>query len=155
MAKTIKVINRLGGQQVVNPLPVTVPVFAGGTSSIKTGMLVITDAVNPGYWLAAPDATDTDTAINVGVATSDSTETATANGTVTIDTADEMLVSVKANVPGSLATALLGIAYVLKVTGSDYMVDESNATKGIFNIVSYDNTTDGNCICVLKGHWRG
>jgi hypothetical protein len=155
MAKSIKVLNRLGGQQVVSPFPVTVPVFAGAISSIKTGMLVIMDAVNPGYWLAAPDATDTDTAINVGVATSDSTETVTANGTVTIDTSDEMLVSIKANTPASLSVANRGIAYVLKVSGSDYMLDETAATKGIFNIVDYDNTTDGNCICVLKGHWRG
>ena len=155
MAKTIKVINRLGGQQVTNSFPITLPVYEGAVSSIKPGMLVITNASHAGYWCAAPDATDTDTAINVGVATSESTETVTAKGTVTVDTSDEMLVSIKANTPASLSVANRGIAYVLKVSGSDYMLDETAATKGIFNIVDYDNTTDGNCICVLKGHWRG
>lgn len=155
MAKSIKVINRLGGQQVMNTRPLTLPVIAGTTSSIKVGMLVIMDGGNPGYWKAAPDDTDTDTSINVGVATSDSTETATADGTVTIETADVMLVSIVAETPAALAAASLGDAFSLTVTGANYMVNESNNVKGIFNILSYDNTTDGNCICLLHGHWRG
>ena len=155
MAKSIKGLGQFGGKQVANPYPVTVPVVLGTAASIKPGMLVITDASNPGYWCKAPDATDTDTSINVGVATSESTETVAADGTVTIDTAAVMLVSVKANTPASLTVANRGIAYVLKVSGSDYMLDETAATKGIFNILEYDNTTDGNCTCLLFGHWRG
>ena len=155
MAKTIKVLSQLGGQQVTSPFPVTVPVFAGGTSSIKAGMLVITDAVNPGYWLAAPDATDTDTFINAGVATSDSTETATANGTVTIDVAEVMIVSVKAKTPADLTVAKKGVAFILDVSGSDYTMDQGTSTKGILNLIDFDNISDGNCTCLLTTHWRG
>lgn len=153
MAKVIKVLSQLGGQQVASPFPVTVPVEAGTTASIKPGMLVIT--ANPGYWGAAPDATDTDTLINAGIATSESTETATANGTVTMDTAEVMIVSITARVPGSLATAKRGVAWILYVTGSNYLMDENTSTKGIFNLLEYDNTTDGNCTCLLTTHWRG
>jgi hypothetical protein len=155
MAKIISVINKFGGQQVANPFPITVPVIAGTTASIKKGYLVITDGGNAGYWKAAPDPTDTDTAINVGVATSDSTETASADGTVTIDTADVMVVSVKAKTPGNLTAAKKGVAWILDVTTGDYTLDQGTSSKGIFNLLDYDDTTNGNCIALLMGHWRG
>ena len=153
MAKYIKVISQLAGQQVASPFPVTVPVEAGTTASIKPGMLVIT--ANAGYWGAAPDGTDTDTLINAGIATSESTETATANGTVTIDTAQVMVVQLFAATPGSLAAASKGVAWVLTVSAAGYLMNESSATKGIFNLLDYDNTTNGYCTCLLTTHWRG
>lgn len=155
MAKTIKVLSQLGGQQVVNPFPITVPVKSGTAASIKPGMLVITDNGNAGYWKAAADACSTVLGINMGVATSDSTETAGADGTVTIETAPVLLISIKAKTPGSLTAAMKGIAYILDVSGGDYTLDQGTATAGIFNILDFDNIVDGNCICTLTTHWRG
>ena len=156
MAKSIKVLGQFGGKQVANPYPVTVPVILGTAASIKPGMLVITDGSNPGYWMAAPTATDTDTAINVGVATSTSTETAGVDGTVTMDTSQVMIVSIKALDPTALATAKKGVAWILDVSvGGDYTLNQGTSTKGIFNILDYDNAVDGNCTCLLTGHWRG
>jgi len=155
MAKTIKVLNQLGGQQVSNTFPITVPVFAGAISTIKPGMLVITNGAHAGYWKAAADAATTTELINGGIATSDSTETAGANGTVTIETAPVMLVSIKAKTPGNLTAAMRGVAFILDVTASDYTLDQATSVNGIFNILDYDNTTDGNCTCALTTHWRG
>jgi hypothetical protein len=155
MAKTIKVLSQFGGQQVVSPFPVTVPVKSGAASSIKAGMLVYTDGSNAGYWKAAADTATTNELINGGIATSDSTDTVGADGTVTIDVAPVMLVSIKAKTPGNLTAAMKGVAYILDVNGSDYTLDQATATNGIFNIIDFDNTTDGNCICALTTHWRG
>ena len=157
MAKTIKVINRLGGQQVVNSMPVSFPVIAGAASTIKTGMLVIADLpVNPGFWRAAADGTTTVTEINAGIATSDSTETVGANGVVTLDIADVMMVSIKAKTPGDLLATMKGVAFKLGVVGSDYVMDEGapDAT-GIFTLLDFDNIVDGNCTCLMTTHWRG
>lgn len=156
MAKTIQVLNQLGGQQVMNTVPVTVPVFAGAVSSIKPGMLVIINGAHAGYWKAAADACSTTECIDAGIATSESTETVGANGTVTIDVAPVMLVAIKAKTPGNLTAAMPGLAYILDVDGSsNYTLDQATSANGIFNILSYDNTTDGNCICTLTTHWRG
>jgi hypothetical protein len=155
MAKTIKVLNQLGGQQVSNTFPITVPVFAGAISTIKPGMLVITNGAHAGYWKAAADAATTTEAINCGIATSDSTETVGANGEVTIETAPVMLVSIKAKTPANLTAAMRGVAFILDVTASDYTLDQATSVNGIFNILDYDNTTDGNCTCALTTHWRG
>jgi len=154
MAKTIKVINRLGGQQVVNSMPVTFPVEAGAVSTIKTGMLVITG--NAGYWAAAADGSTTVQQINAGIATSDSTETVGANGVVTLDIADVMMVSIKAKTPGDLLATMKGVAFKLGVVGSDYVMDQGapDAT-GIFTLLDYDNIVDGNCTCLMTTHWRG
>lgn len=155
MAKTIKVLGQLGGQQVSNTFPVTVPVYQGAASTIKAGMLVITDGAHAGYWKAAADAATTTELINAGIATSDSTETVSVEGTVTIETAPVMMVSIKAKTPASLTAAMKGVAYILDVTGSDYTLDQATSTNGIFNILDFDNTTDGNCTALLTTHWRG
>lgn len=155
MAKEIKVLSQLGGQQVASPFPVTVPVKSGAISSIKKGMLVYTDGGNAGYWKAGADAATTTQLVNGGVATSDSTDTAGADGTVTMDVAPVMLVSIKAKTPANLTAAMRGVAFILDVSGSDYTLDQATSVNGIFNIVDYDNTTDGNCICTLTTHWRG
>ena len=155
MAKEIKVLSQFGGQQVASPFPVTVPVFAGAISSIKKGMLVYTDGGHAGYWKAGADAATTTQLINGGVATSDSTDTAAANGEVTIDVAPVMLVSLKAKTPANLTAAMRGVAFILDVTGSDYTMDQGTSVNGILNLIDYDNTTDGNCICALTTHWRG
>ena len=156
MAKTIKVLNQLGGQQVSNTFPITVPVFAGAISTIKPGMLVITNGAHAGYWKAAADAATTTELINGGIATSESTETVGDNGTVTIETAPVMLVSIKAKTPGNLTAAMRGVAFILDVDGSgNYTLDQATSVNGILNILDYDNTTDGNCTCALTTHWRG
>jgi hypothetical protein len=155
MAKIIKTISQLGGQQVSNTFPVTVPVKSGTAASIKPGYLVRTDNGNAGYWKAGADADSTTLGINMGIATSESTETAGADGTVTIETAPVMLVAIKAKAPGSLTAAMKGLAYILDVTSGDYTLDQATSTNGIFNILDFDNTTDGNCICALTTHWRG
>ena len=118
-------------------------------------MLVITDAGHAGYWKAAPDATSDTTTINAGIARSESTETVAANGTVEIDTAPVLLVKIKAKAPGSLTAAMKGVAWILDVTAGDYTLDQGTSANGIFNILDYDNTTDGNCTCTLTTHWRG
>ena len=156
MAKTIKVLNQLGGQQVSNTFPLTVPVYAGTAASIKPGMLVITNGAHAGYWKAAADANTDTLTVNAGIATSESTETAAAEGVVTIETAPVMLVSVKAKTPGNLTAAMKGVAFILDVDGSgNYTLDQATSTNGMLNIVDFDNTTDGNCICTLTTHWRG
>jgi hypothetical protein len=155
MAKAIKVLGQLGGQQVSNTFPITVPVYSGTNSSITPGMLVYTNGSHAGYWRAGADAATTNECINAGIANSTSTETTGAEGTVTIETAPVMLVSIKAKTPASLTAAMKGVAYILDVASSDYTLDQDTSTAGIFTILDYDDTTNGNCICTLTTHWRG
>ena len=155
MANLIKVLGRCGGQQAVSPYPVSVPVFKGAVSSIKPGMLVITDPVNPGFWYAAPTGTDTTTLINAGVAKSESTETVAVDGSVEIEAADVLLVQIKALDPTALTVAMRGVAWILSVVGGNYTLDQNTSANGVFNILDYDNIVDGNCTCLLTTHWRG
>lgn len=154
MANVIKVVNQLGGQQVVNSTPLTLPVKSGTTASIQPGYLVIKDGSNDGYWKAAADACDTDTAIKMGIARSASTETASADGTVEIDTAPFLYVKMKAKTPGSLASTMRGDSFILDVTSGNYTLDQGTTTKGFLALVNYDNTTDGNCDVIIPTFWN-
>ena len=148
MAKVLEVINQLSGTPV-HTLQMTFPVKAGAAASIKAGYLVIVDGSNAGYAKAAPDGTVT-TDLVLGVATSDSTDTASADGVVQIQSAPVLLVRIKAKTPGSLAaTMVLTNKYQLDVTTGNYTLDQGTTTNGIFTLLSYDNTTDGNCIAAV------
>jgi len=35
--------------------------------------------------------------------------------------------------------------YVLDVTTGNYTLDQGTTTKGLFRLLDFDNTTDGNC----------
>lgn len=149
MANVIQVLNELGGQPVVNNVPLTVPVKSGTSASILPGYLVIVDGSNAGYGKAAPDATDSTSKI-LGIANSTSTETASADGTVTIDAASLMVVKLKAKTPASLTAAMkFTNRYTLDVTSGNYTLDQGTTSNGIFTLISFDNTTDGNCIATL------
>lgn len=148
MAKLIEVVNTLEGNAVPT-FQVSVPVKAGAASSIKAGYLVIVDGSNAGYAKAAADGADT-TSLVLGVAAEDSTETASVDGTVMIQTAPVLLVRIKAKTPGSLTAALkLTNKYALDVTTGDYTLDQGTTSNGIFTLLSYDNTTDGNCLAAV------
>lgn len=149
MAKLISTIQQVGGQPVATFLN-SFNVKSGTSASIQPGYLVITDTSNPGYVKAAPDDTDTDDLV-VGVANAASTETASADGVVTVESAPTLLVNIKAKTPGSLTTALkLTDKYTLNVSSGDYTMDQSTTTKGIFRLLSFDNTTQGNCVCSIQ-----
>ena len=143
MAKVINVINTTDGQ-FPKTFNVELKVKSGTTSSILPGYLVIKDGSNAGYAAAAPDGTDTDDTI-LGVAVSTSNETGSADGVVQVVTGPRLLVQIFAKTPGSLATALLLDNYALDVTSGNYTLDQGTTTKGIFRLVSYDNTTSGLC----------
>ena len=154
MAKLVKVLGTFPASTNVATFPVKLPVYAGAASSIKAGMLVITDGSHAGYWKAAPDATDTDTFVNAAVAAGDSTETASANGVVEVIVAPRLMVEVLAKTPANLTAAMKGVAFILDVSGGDYTLDQATSTKGIFNILDFDNTTTGTCTCMLNTYWR-
>lgn len=148
MAKLIEVVNTLDGKEVP-VLQIAVPVKAGAAASIKAGYQVIVDGSNAGYAKAAPDGTDS-TSLTLGVASEDSTETASVDGTVMIYTAPVLLVRIKAKTPGSLvATMKLTNKYALDVTTGNYTLDQGTTSNGIFTLLDYDNTTDGNCLAAL------
>lgn len=148
MAKVLEVINQLSGVPV-HTFQVSLPVKAGAAASIKAGYLVIVDGSNAGYCKAAPDGTVT-TDLVLGVAVADSTDTASADGVVQIQSAPVLLVRIKAKTPGSLASTLvLTNKYQLDVTNGNYTLDQGTTTNGIFTLLSYDNTTDGNCIAAV------
>lgn len=148
MASVIKVASSLGGNPV-NTLRVTAPVKSGAAASIKAGYLVIVDGDNAGYCKAAADACDTDSLV-VGVALQDSTDTASADGVVVLASAPQMVVELKAKTPANLvATMKWTNKYILDVTSGAYTLDQGTTTKGIFTLIDYDNTTDGNCIAIL------
>ena len=144
MSKTIQVFGQLGGEYVA-PLPVTLAVKAGADASIQPGFLVIVDGGNAGYVKAAPDGTDSDSIV-LGVADSVSTDTVGADGTVTLCAAPSNLIKIKAKTPASLVASMKLAKYTLSVSGSDYTLDQGTTTKGIFSLLDFDNTTDGNCI---------
>lgn len=148
MAKVLEVINALGGTPV-HTFQLSLPVKAGAAASIKAGYLVIVDGGNAGYAKAAADGATTSDLV-LGVATSDSTDTASADGVVQIQSAPVLLVRIKAKTPGSLAaTLVLTNKYQLDVTSGNYTLDQGTTTNGIFTLLSYDNTTDGNCIAAV------
>lgn len=153
MANVIKVLGTPEGSGANVSASLAFPpegfkVKSGTTGSILPGYLVTKDGSNAGYVKAAPDATDSDSVI-IGVAADTSSETASADGNVHVITAPVLLVSLKAKTPGSLATAKLVDKYILDVTSGNYTLDQGTATKGIFRLMSYDNTTDGNCVATL------
>ena len=149
MANTISVINQIPGQPVATFMK-ALEVKAGGSgASILPGYLVIADGSNPGYVKAAPDATDTDSVI-VGVASSTSTETASVDGTVLVEAAPVLFVSLKAKTPANLvATMRYTNKYILDVTSGNYTLDQGTTTKGLFRLINFDNTTDGNCLASI------
>lgn len=149
MAKLIQVLEQVGGQPV-NTFMKSFNVKDGTTASIKAGYLVIADGSNPGYVKAAADACDTDSTI-VGVANSDSTETATAVGSVTVECAPVLVVAVKAKTPANLTTAMkLTNRYILDVTSGNYTLDQGGTTKGLFRLLDWDDTTNGNCVASIQ-----
>jgi len=152
MASVITVLNALSGG-TAKPAQVSLPVKSGTAGSILPGYLVIVDGSNAGYCKAAADGAAS-TAVILGVANSTSTETASADGTVTIDTAPVLVVRIKAKTPGSLTAAMkLTDKYILDVTAGAYKLDQATTTNGIFKILDFDNTTDGNCIATLATNW--
>lgn len=149
MAKKFEVLNQLGGG-FPTTLLTKLLVDAGAASSIKAGMIVTVDGGTAGYVLEGVDGLDTDGAPVVGIAASDSTETATVDGYVDVITAPVLVVKGKATTPANLAQALiLTNKYTLDVSSEDHTIDENATTKGLFSILSYDNTTDGNCIATI------
>ena len=152
MAKTLKVANCLQGEGAFPTFLYNLPVFAGTATSIKAGDLVIKDAGHAGYVSVAATGCDS-TSVILGVASRDSTDTVAANGTVDVWAGKVLVLRVKAAVPANLAASLLFDKYCLNVSGSDFTLDESNNTNGIMRLISYDNTTDGNCIATLATNW--
>lgn len=153
MANVIKVLNALDGHQVNNTFPLNAKVKSGTTASIQPGYLVIVDGSNAGYVKAAPDATDS-TSVILGVANAASTETSSADGVVTLDAASVMVVALKAKTPGSLTAAMTFTGkYILDVTSGSYTLDQGGTSNGIFRLISFDDTTNGNCIATLATNW--
>ena len=153
MAKVLKVRGGLAGQQIANPFPVTLPVFAGAVGSILPGYLVIVDGSHAGYCKAAADACDTDSTI-LGVANSTSTDTVAADGTVTIDAAPVMMLEAYVKTAASLTTAMvLTNKYILDVTSGSYTVDQGTTSKGLFKIVQILDSTTGLILCTLATNW--
>jgi len=153
MANVIKVLGTPEGNGANVSASLAFPpegfkVKSGTTGSIVPGALVIKDGSNAGYAKAAADGTAS-TSVIIGVAADASNETASADGNVHVITAPVLLVSIKAKTPGSLATSLLLDKYVLDVTSGNYTLDQGTSTNGIFRLMDYDNTTDGNCIATL------
>lgn len=152
MARLIQVIGTLDGNVQTSSMIQTLPVKSGAVASIKTGYLVIKDGSNAGYVAAAPDATDSDSVI-LGVALCDSSDTASADGVVTIVAASVLLIKIFAKTPGSLAATMPFSKYILDVTAGSYTLDQATTTKGIFRMISYDNTSNGLCIATLATNW--
>lgn len=140
----------LGGESIPTFF-VQLPVKAGGAGgSILAGYQVIADAGNPGYVKAAPDgAASTD--LTAGIANGTSTETATADGYVTVEAAPVLIVRIKAKTPANLVSTMkFTNKYVLDVTAGDYTLDQGTTANGIFRLIDFDNTTDGNCTASLQ-----
>lgn len=153
MANVIKVLGTPTGNganvSASMPFPaVGFKVKSGTAGSIVPGALVIKDGSNAGYAKAASDGTAS-TSVILGVAADTSDETASDDGNIHVISAPVLLVSLKAKTPASLATALLLDKYVLDVTSGNYTLDQGTSTNGIFRLMDYDNTTDGNCIATL------
>lgn len=150
MAKTIQTFQVLGGEAVPTFM-LQLPVKAGGSGgSILPGYLVIADGSNAGYVKAAPDATIS-TDLIVGVANAQSTETASVDGFVTFEAAPVLIVKIKAKTPANLVSTMkFTNKYQLDVTSGNYTLDQGTTTNGIFRLIDFDNTTDGNCIASVQ-----
>lgn len=148
MAKVINVINTPDGQ-FPKTFPVTLKVKSGTVKSILPGYLLIKDAGNAGYAMAAPDNTDTDDVV-LGVAMSASTETASADGTVEFQTASTLLVQIFAKTPASLTEAMKYDVYTLNVASGAYTLDQATTTKGIFRLFNFDDITNGLCLATIN-----
>lgn len=149
MASTIQVLSELGGNPVAT-FQVKAPVYAGAAASIKAGYLVIVDGSHAGYVKAAADGASTSDLV-VGIASQDSTDTASADGEVLITTAPVLLVKLKAKTPANLTTAMKWTnKYVLDVTSSSYTLDQGTTSSGIFTLIDFDDTTNGNCIAAVS-----
>lgn len=148
MASVINVINTVSGQNA-EAFQVNAPVYAGTVGSILPGYLVIVDGSHAGYVKAAADGASTSDLV-VGVACSTSTETASADGVVSIISGTTLLVGLKAKTPANLVSTMKWTnKYVLDVTSGSYTLDQGTTSNGIFTLVDYDDTTNGNCIAVL------
>ena len=152
MANVIQVVNSLEGEQAVPTFTYSLPVKSGTVSSVLPGYLVIKDGGNAGYVKAAPNATAS-TSVVLGIACSTSSETAAADGTVDIITAPTLTVALKAKTPGNLTAAMPFAVYILDVTAGSYTLNQGTTVNGIFRLISYDNTTNGNCIATLSTNW--
>lgn len=124
--------------------PIQFDVDAGTAATIKLGHLVIFAASNQQYVLEATDGLDSDGLV-CGIAASDSTETASVDGTVLVYRAPALKATIEATTPGNLAATTKLNLVTLDVTGTVHTVDENDTTKGFIRILTYDNTTDGNC----------
>jgi len=124
---------------------VEMDVEAGGTTTIHQGELVIVDTGTAGYVLPMGNGGSTDDGI-LGVAMCDSSDTATADGTVLIARAPLLKANMVATTPGNLAHTVKNTLCTYDVSSHSATVDENDNTKGFIRILSYDNTTDGNCV---------
>lgn len=149
MSKLIQVVNQIGGQPVAT-FQKPMEVKAGTSGSILPGMLVIADASNPGYVKAAPDNTIS-TDLAVGIANSTSSETASLDGTVNVEGAPVLFVKLFAKTPASLLAAMRYTnKYTLDVTGGNYTLDQGTTTNGIFRLIDFDSTTNGQCLASIN-----
>lgn len=147
MAKLIEVYGSLGGAAVpTDPIPKTIK--AGVLTSVRVGYLVKEDGGNAGYYLAGANG-DSSSATIKGVACTDSLDTVAADGNVDIVSAPTLICRMKATTPGNLARSVIGTKCTLDVSSGDYTVDENDTSSGFIEILSYDNTTDGNCIVAI------
>lgn len=153
MSKIIKTIEQLGGQQISNSFPVTVPVKAGALASINPGNLVVRDPTNTGYWKVVGNGATAGDINCAGVAKSISTDTVGADGVVDLEVAGNMMCSIPALTPGSLAATGVGYKAVIGFSGGNTTYNQSTATNGFMTLVSYDDTTNGNCVVVFATNW--
>lgn len=148
MAKTIQVLQSLGGEATPTFF-VSLPVKSGTSASVQPGYPVIADGSNAGYVKAAPDNV-TSADLLAGIANGASTETASADGVVTVEAAPVLVVALKAKTPGSLVSTMkFTNKYTIDLTSGNYTLDQGTTTNGILRLVSFDNTTDGNCVATV------
>lgn len=152
MAKVIQVVNSLQGAAVAS-FPNALPVKAGAVGSILPGYPVIVDSGNAGYCKAAPDNMTT-ADVFLGIASSTSTDTVAADGTVNLEAAPVMIVKIKAKTPANLTAAMcLTNKYTIDLTSANYTLDQGTTTNGVLKLISFDNTTDGNCLATIDTNW--
>ncbi|OPX88985.1 MAG: hypothetical protein A4E53_01718 [Pelotomaculum sp. PtaB.Bin104] len=132
----------------VSPETKVFNVVAGGSGgSILQGDLV---TVDNGYAALVGNGGGA-AAGRYGLARTTSTETGAVNGTVeVIYCPSGILVKGKATTPGNLAAGVLFDRVSVDLSGTVQTIDENDPGAAYaLTILSYDNATDGNCICQL------
>lgn len=120
-------------------------VTAGAAASVASYGVPVKLGSTAGSYIPCANG-DTSGIEFLGVSTGPSTETASVNGTVEVVRAPVLRCKMKATTPSNLGATVIGTLCTLDVSSGSYTVDENDTTNGWIKIVSYDNTTDGNCI---------